>query len=151
MEDEAVGDPPSRVDRSGVKRGRSSLEQDASANRQASEKEKPAVPTTSQAGSRFVVLDTMDEPQDSDEIVPNTAETNVPVTAKKNGDGKRMTGDNRKQLQQGLQNVAQLANKGVAIGSSLTSPRAKHGPKVVASNSANKSPAVNIPNIEFNL
>ncbi|OMO96305.1 hypothetical protein COLO4_15360 [Corchorus olitorius] len=161
MEEDAVGDPPSKGERSGVKRGRSSMEQEAMgedfppltgeeeaaseanvivqsshtqlaakegeknsgfgpwmvvkkpprkapANRQTNEKEKPTVPTFSKAGCRFAVLDNMDDSQDSDEVIPNTVETNVPVAANKSCNDMRMKGDNRKQLQQSLHNVAQL-------------------------------------------
>ncbi|OMO94505.1 hypothetical protein COLO4_16309 [Corchorus olitorius] len=165
MEEDAVGDPPSKGERSGVKRGRSSLEQDAmgedfppltgvpnpnkTANRQTYEKGKPAVPTASHAGSCFAVLDNMDDSQDSDEVVPNTVETNVPIAADKSGNDMRIRGDSRKQLQQNLHHVAQLANKGGVGGSSSDNAKSKHGPKVVVSDSANMSPAVNIPNKAF--
>ncbi|OMO56447.1 hypothetical protein COLO4_35642 [Corchorus olitorius] len=87
----------------------------------------------------------MDDSQDSDEVVPNMVETNVKVAANKSGNDMRVKGDNRKQLQQGLQNVAQLANKGGAGGSSLANAKIKHGPKVVVSDSANTCHDVHNP------
>ncbi|OMO83183.1 hypothetical protein COLO4_22661 [Corchorus olitorius] len=208
MEEDAVGDPPSKGERSGVKRGRTSLEQDAMgedfppltgvpkpnqtakqqeeeaapeaniivqssakegeknsgfgpwmvvkkpprkapSNKQTYEKGNPAVPAASQAGSRFAVLNNIDDSQDSDEVVPNTIETNVTVAANKSGNDMRLKGDSRKQFQQNLQHVAQLANKGGVGGSSSDNAKSKHGPKFVVSDSANMSPAMNIPNKNF--
>lgn len=60
------------------------------ANKQVNEKEKATATSKTQAGSRFTVLDNMEDSQDSDEIVPNTFETNVIVTANRNDDGKRV-------------------------------------------------------------
>ncbi|OMO72819.1 CNGC5-like protein [Corchorus olitorius] len=171
MEEDVVGDPPSKGERSGVKRGRSSLEQEATGEDfpplmgiskpnktglsyrdklinagQTNDKDKQNVPTTSQAASRFAVLDNMDDSQDSDEVVPNTVETNVMIAANKTGNDMRVKGDNKKQLQKSLQNIAQLANKGGTGGSFLANAKIKHGPKVVVSDSANTSPDVHNSN-----